>query len=155
MQWLEDARDETGVVGRYGPVGVAVLHGSLDARFFERLGAALDALEEGGLERSSALVVRASKVPGSMPPALRDKAKTILSKHKHRLIGFAYVLGGRGLKATMVRTAMNAVLLTMPFDAKIFSDVPSATRWLAALDGQDPALRAAEADLLRTVQGLM
>lgn len=152
--WVVDSEDETAVVGRFADsVGVAVLHGSLDAPFFDRLAVTLDTLA-GGDGQFSAVVVRASKVPSSMPGPLREKAKNVLSKHSSRLTGFGYVLGGSGLKAKMVRGAMNAVLSTVSFPAKTFADAPSAVRWLVGLSGQSAEVRASEAALLRTIEEL-
>lgn len=152
--WVVDTRDERAVVGRFlGSVGVAVLHGQLDAPFFDRLGQTLEALDDGG-EPFSALVVRASEVPGSMPGPLRDKAKRILGRHGPNLRGFGYVLGGSGLKAKMVRGAMNAGLLGVSFPAKTFGDAPSAVSWLVGLPGQPAELSAQRSALLRTIEEL-
>ena len=152
--WVVDSEDERAVVGRFGDsVGVAVLHGQLDAPFFDRLGDTLASLDASG-ERFSALVVRASKVPGSMPGPLRDKAKSVLTRHAAKLTGFGYVLGGSGLKAKMVRGAMNAVLTSVSFPAKTFGDAPSAVRWLVQLPGQSPAVRTQQAALLKTIEEL-
>ncbi len=151
--WTVDSDDPRAVVGRFGSVGVAVLHDALDEPFFDRLRDTLDALASEH-SRYSAMVIRANEVPGSMPKSLREKATRTLSSHKANLRGFAYVLGGSGLKAKMVRGAMNAVLVTMPFDAKIFADVPSATRWLTGLAGQPPEVASHEAALRETIDRL-
>lgn len=149
---MQDGRT---VVGRWGTVGVAVLHRALDEAFFDALGATLDKIADDGDAAISALVVRASRVPGSMPPALREKAKRTLGKHQDRVSGFAYVLSGSGLKAKMVRAAMNAVMLAMPIEAKIFHEVAPAVRWLVTRPGQPATLAPTEAELIRAVEGMM
>ena len=101
------------------------------------------------------LVARSNKNLEAVAEALRDKAKRTLTKHKERVRCFGYVLGGRGLRATMVRTAMNAVMMAMPFDAKIFDQVGPAVSWLAARPGQPAEVVASQDELRAAIEALL
>ena len=86
-----------------------------------------------------------------MAPEHRDRARALLGGHESGLRGFAYVLGGRGLRAKLVRGAMNAVLMSVSFDARTFSSNEDAVRWLLARPDQSPALRNCERALLDAI----
>ena len=153
--WTVDSEDADGIVGRYDSVCVAILRSPIDSRFLDRLGDSLAAAREAHPDGFSAIVVRASEAPGSMSAPLREKARTILGGNEGRLRGFAYVLGGTGLRARVVRGAMNAVLLGASFPGKIFSRSDEAVRWITSLPTQPSDVRGAERDILSTLEGLV
>ncbi len=149
--WKIISQDERAVFGRHGPLVVAVVRASIDAPFFDRLGALLDDADD---ERVSVLLVRAGSSPSGLPADLRERARSVLGGHADRIRGFAYVNAGSGLKAKLLRGAMNAVLLTASFQAKVFVDPSSALAWLIGLPGQPATLRGAEADIRDVVSTL-
>ena len=68
-----------------------------------------------------------------------------------RLLAFGYVLSAKGLKAKVLRGAMNTIMHRVSFPAKTFQDVPSAVSWMLGTSGQPSALRAQERELADTV----
>lgn len=153
--WTVDSDDPRGILGRYDSVCIAVLRAPIDAPFLDRLGETLTRAGEAHPEGVSAIVIRASKAPGAMGGPLREKARAILGGQEDRLRGFAYVLGGGGLKERVIRGAMGAVLRAAPFEGKMFSGPEEAVRWVVRLRGQPPAVGESEAQLLDTVVGLL
>lgn len=151
--WTVLDEDPEATLARYGSLGVAILRASLDARFFDRVDATMEALTAEA--RFSMLIVRAGGAPGTMPAALRERARSGMERHVSRLLGVGYVLGTGGLKAKMIRGAMNAAMLGAPFPARTFGDVPSAVGWLLDCPGQPAALRAARAEVVGAIEGVM
>jgi len=150
--WRPDDEDEYASFGRYGTLGVAILRSPLDVRFFERLDRLMQSLSDEG--RFSILLVRAGETPGQMGAQLRTQAKAILKRHAPQLIGFGYVLAGRGLKAKLLRGAINTVMLGASFPAKTFTDLPASVDWLVGLPDAPAELRTGRGELLSTLQRL-
>ena len=71
-----------------------------------------------------------------------------------RLRGFAYVNAGSGLKATLLRGAMNTALLAAGFNGKVFTSVDDALGWIAALPGQPAEVARAVPEVRRVVDEL-
>ena len=156
FEWVTDTADDAATVGRFGPVAVAVLRAPIDRGILDRLDGSLSRARDESSGSYSAIVVRAGTTPQKMAPAHRGRAREILSAHRARLLGFAYVLRGGGLKGRMIRGAMNAVLAGARIDAKTFESVDDAIRWLGSRPGQDPALRdhaRGLADAIETARG--
>lgn len=153
--WTLDSEDSNGILGRYASVCVAVLLAPIDEKFVDRLEAALTAAWDEHPGGVSVIVIRASEAPSSMAAPLRDRLKGILAGKDRRLRGFAYVLGGKGLKARLIRGAMGAVLLGASFPGKMFAKPEEAIRWITSLPGQPKDVRDAERELLSTVNGLL
>ena len=121
----------------------------------DRLGESLTAAREAHPDGFSAIVIRASEAPGSMPAPVREKARNILGGHEGKLRGFAYVLGGKGLRARVIRGAMNAVILGASFQGKIFAEPEDAVHWITDLPTQPSEVRDAEREILSTINGLI
>ena len=153
--WTVDSEDADGVLGRYGSVCIAVLRAPIDSPLLDRLEETLAAAAETYPDGVYAIIVRAGEAPGSMPGPVRDKARAVLGGHEGRLRGFAYVLRGKGLKARVIRTAMNAVILGASFPGKIFAEHEDALRWLTRLPTQSSEARGAERELVSTVNALL
>ena len=153
--WKVDSEDADGVLGRYGSVCIAVLRAPIDSRLLDRLEETLAAAAVAHPDGVYALVIRAGDAPGSMPGPVRDKARAVLGGHEGRLKGFAYVLRGKGLKARVIRTAMNAVILGASFPGKIFAEPEDALRWLTRLPTQSSDARDLERELVSTVDALL
>ena len=151
--WTLVDEDESATLGRMGSLGVAILRAPLDVRFFDRVGGVMEALAlEDGF---SMLIVRAGAVPGQMPGPARERAMALMREHADGLRAFGYVLGGGGLKARMLRGAMNAVLLGASFPAKTFTEVRPAVEWVLAQPGQPVALRAEGGAIARQIESLV
>ncbi len=153
--WTVDSEDADGVLGRYGSVCIAVLRAPIDSRLLDRLEETLAAAAKTHPDGVYALVIRAGAAPGSMPAPVREKTRAVLGGHEGRLKGFAYVLSGKGLKARVIRTAMNAVILGASFPGKIFAEPEDALRWLTRLPTLSSEARDMERELVSTVNALL
>lgn len=152
--WTLLQDDARAAFGRHGPLVVAVLRAPLDVAFFDDLDARLADVEEADASSVSILLVRSGASPGGMSPEVRERTKALLSSHSTRLAGFAYVNAGSGLKAKLLRGAMNAALLATGFSGKVFTDVDAALDWLTELPGQTAELQRAVPDVRRAVRDL-
>jgi len=121
----EDARI---ALGRKGPVVVAVLHAAIDESVFDHIDELIGDADAGG--DVWLLLVRAGESPSAMSRGARARGRAVLGAHEGRLRGVAYVNAGSGLKAKLLRGAMNAVLKAAPFDARVTTDVAAALDWL-------------------------
>lgn len=150
--WTVLSDDARAVIGKRGGLVVAVLYAPLDVPFFDTLDAHLAAADLP--PRFALLLVRAGASPGKMSPEARERTQALLRREGARLAGFAYVNGGSGLKAGLLRGAMNAALVAAGFTGKVFTDTGEALAWLAGLPGA-PSLSGAErAELRALVAGL-
>lgn len=121
----EDARL---ALGRRGPVLVAVLRAAIDESVFDHIDRLLGGDDSG--DDVWLLLVRAGKSPSAMSRAATARARAVLGAQEGRLRGVAYVNAGSGLKAKLLRGAMNAVLKAAPFEARVTTDVGEALEWL-------------------------
>ncbi len=153
--WTLLKDDARAAFGRHGALVVAVLRAPLDVAFFEDLDRVIaqgsDAAPKEGI---SVLLVRAGASPGAMSPEVRERTTRLLREHSGRMRAFAYVNAGSGLKATVLRTGMNAALLASGFTGKVFTDAGEALAWLAGLPGQPAGLRDSVSDVRRIVREL-
>ena len=150
--WTLVDEDEDAVLGTLDSLGVAILRAPLEPRFLDRVGEVMSALSAD--EGFSMLIVRAGAAPGQMSGPARERALALMRDHAAGLRALGYVLGGGGLKARMLRGAMNAVLLGASFPAKTFTDVRAAVAWTLAQPGQPSSLVAAEAEIVRRLEEL-
>lgn len=151
--WELVDEDEAATIGRFETFGLAVLRAPVDVAFFERVGRVMDVLAES--ERYSMLIVRAGTLPGQLSGPARERALGLMKEHGDHLNGFGYVLSGGGLKARMLRGAMNAVLKTAKFPAKVFTDPMEGVSWMLDQRGQPASLREARAAILSEVAQLV
>lgn len=153
--WTVLQDDARAAFGRHGPLVVAVLRAPLDVAFFDDLDRLIadvsSAAPESGI---SILLVRAGASPGAMSGAVRERTSRLLREHAGRLRAFAYVNGGAGLKAKLLRGAMNAALMASGFTGKVFTDVDDALGWLVELSDQPPDLRTIAAEVRGAVREL-
>ena len=153
--WTLLTDDARAAFGRHGSLVVAVLRAPLDVPFFDDLDALIaEVSADVPAAGISVLLVRAGASPGAMSCEVRERTTRLLRQHAARLRAFAYVNGGAGLKAKLLRGAMNAALMASGFTGKVFTDVDDALHWLVGLSGQPPELRAATADVRGAVRGL-
>ena len=148
--WTLIREDERAAFARWDTLLVAVLRAPLDALFFDGLDDVLRDMAQSGEGTVSVLLVRAGASPGKMSGEARERAKDLLG-HVDRLRALTYVNAGSGLKAKLLRGAMNAALTRASFPAKVFTDVEGALGWLSGLPGQDAAVRDGGDELRRTV----
>ncbi|MFK7984675.1 MAG: hypothetical protein AB8I08_01510 [Sandaracinaceae bacterium] len=151
--WTLVDEDEAATIGHFETFGLAVLRAPVDVAFFDRVGGVMQVLSEH--DRFSMLIVRAGTLPGQLSGLARERAIALMKQHGDRLNGFGYVLSGGGLKARMLRGAMNAVLKTAKFPAKVFTDPGAAVSWMIDQRGQPASLRQARAEIAAEVSRLV
>jgi len=143
-EWSVVHDDARLAIGRRGPVIVSVLRATIDESVFDHLDGLLGDVDGAG--DVWLLLVRAGRSPSAMSRGATARARAVLGAHEGRLRGVAYVNAGSGLKAKLLRGAMNAVLKAAPFEARVTTDVGEALRWLAGtgadVDGLDAHVAA-------------
>ncbi len=153
--WTLLQDDARAAFGTHGAMVVAVLRAPLDVPFFDDLDRLIAEMSSAAPASGiSILLVRAGGSPGAMTPDVRERTGKLLREHQARLRAFAYVNAGAGLKAKLLRGAMNAALMASGFTGKVFTDVDEGLAWLVGLSGQPAELRAAAPEIRRQVRAL-